>query len=662
VTASFVAVADGDGDGIDDAVDGTWDGASFTDESGFFSNSFTDQHSGGTTAGTITDRADLTITVVESPDPTGLLVSASGGGIGTAVVNVDGFDHDFSAGDSAIVTVGSLTTDVLTGPVEIHLAADLYLIVPSGTKAVVTAYPNDFLVECQGASAITVDKGGSQTTIDPGNSQTVASGLAELTMAENPDAGGDTTPTPGATTVDRGTPQAISTTVSAGYLFAGWTAAPAANAAFDNAAAESTNVTLSGDATVTANYTQVFTLLVAVQGSGAVTSVPAGIDCGADCTEIFASGTNVTLTPAAGAGFIFSGWTGDADCFDGSVVMTGDRSCTASFSLNTFTLTVSAAGTGFGSVSSSLAGIDCGADCTETYAGGTTVTLTADPALRSFFTGWGGDADCADGVVTMTADCSCTAAFSAMGDWNLDGRPDMAFRNPGTGMNALLYLDGAARTGIDFIVPAPTEWQMAGAADLDDDGRMDLIFRNMASGLHVAAHFDGTSYLGFSVLPFRKAPWVLAGTADHNGDDKTDFFWTNTATGENEVAYLSGEAETGTDTLPTAPLPWQVVAVDDFNGDDVPDLVARHAVNGMLAVGFLDGTSLKGIGLLPAPALSQEVAGTMDVNMDGKPDIVLSDPETGRNEVWYMDGIKRIGLPASLPKAPPPWTGITGYR
>ena len=44
-------------------------------------------------------------------------------------------------------------------------------------------------------------------------------------------------------------------------------------------------------------------------GSGAVTSAPAGIDCGTTCIANFADG-DITLTAAPGTSFIFTGWTG----------------------------------------------------------------------------------------------------------------------------------------------------------------------------------------------------------------------------------------------------------------------------------------------------------------------------------------------------------------
>ena len=77
------------------------------------------------------------------------------------------------------------------------------------------------------------------------------------------------------------------------------------------------------------------------------------------------------------------------------------------------TLTVTRTGTGSGTVTSVPAGIACGADCTESYGDGTGVVLNAVAASDSTFGGWGGDADCADGVVTLTAARMCVATFTA---------------------------------------------------------------------------------------------------------------------------------------------------------------------------------------------------------------------------------------------------------
>ena len=80
----------------------------------------------------------------------------------------------------------------------------------------------------------------------------------------------------------------------------------------------------------------------------------------------------------------------------------------------TYTLSVARSGTGSGSVSSSPSGIQCGSDCSETYAASTAVLLTATPAAGSSFTGWSGacSGTASSCTVNMTSALSVTANFT----------------------------------------------------------------------------------------------------------------------------------------------------------------------------------------------------------------------------------------------------------
>jgi hypothetical protein len=76
-----------------------------------------------------------------------------------------------------------------------------------------------------------------------------------------------------------------------------------------------------------------------------------------------------------------------------------------------FELEIAKAGTGSGVVTASVPGIDCGTACRTWANADDVVTLTATPGTFSAFSGWSGDPDCSDGVVTMTAARSCIATF-----------------------------------------------------------------------------------------------------------------------------------------------------------------------------------------------------------------------------------------------------------
>jgi hypothetical protein len=125
----------------------------------------------------------------------------------------------------------------------------------------------------------------------------------------------------------------------------------------------------------------------------------------------------VTLTATPASGSTFAGWSG-CDAISGttcSVGMSTARAVTASFSRQTFTLSVTNTGLlSSGTVTSSDGRINCGATCSASYASGSTVVLTATPTgFLSIFTGWSGcDAESATTcTVTMTSARSVTANF-----------------------------------------------------------------------------------------------------------------------------------------------------------------------------------------------------------------------------------------------------------
>src|SRR5438132_1146401 len=169
----------------------------------------------------------------------------------------------------------------------------------------------------------------------------------------------------------------------------------------------------------TATFTlKSFTLTVGKtgNGTGTVTSSPAGINCGTACAGAYVINTAVTLTASPGADSNFAAWTG-CDSASGAtctVTMSAARSVTAAFTLKSFTLTVGKTGAGNGTVTSSPAGITCGTTCAGAYVINTAVTLTAAPGRDSNFGGWSGcdSGSGANCTVTMGAARSATAPFT----------------------------------------------------------------------------------------------------------------------------------------------------------------------------------------------------------------------------------------------------------
>lgn len=209
-----------------------------------------------------------------------------------------------------------------------------------------------------------------------------------------------------------GTMVTLTASPAVGSSFAGWSGACTGTG--------SCVVTMNSAQSVTASFAPIaYTLTTAKAGTGTgtIASSPAGISCGADCSEPYNYGTLVTLTASPGAGSTFAGWSGGGCSGTGTcnTTITAATTVTGTFTLNSYNLTVVKSGTGSGTVTSSPAGISCGATCSSSYSHGTLVTLTAVPAGGSTFAGWSGGSCTGTGtcVTTMTAATTVTASFSS---------------------------------------------------------------------------------------------------------------------------------------------------------------------------------------------------------------------------------------------------------
>ena len=169
-----------------------------------------------------------------------------------------------------------------------------------------------------------------------------------------------------------------------------------------------------------ASAAQTLTVQKAGSGTGTVASFPAGINCGPTCSAPFNDNAFVTLTASASPSSSPAQWsgcdtvTGEGKC---QVAMSAARSVTATFDLASRQLTVTKAGTGSGTVTSSPAGIDCGPTCAASYLHGTALTLTGAPGANTEAVKWTSGCTSVNGenkcLVTMSGAKAVKATFNA---------------------------------------------------------------------------------------------------------------------------------------------------------------------------------------------------------------------------------------------------------
>ena len=213
---------------------------------------------------------------------------------------------------------------------------------------------------------------------------------------------------------DPGTPITLTASADSAYFQKGWSGAGCSGHG-------ACSFVIDHDTAVTADLVPKVTVDADVAaGTGTVdvsSSATYGICTGSPattCTVLQGDDVSVTATAASGSHFV--DWSGDCSgtnpTYDFTSIDTPDKSCHANFAVDTFSLTVTKLGAGNGTVTSTPAGIDCGATCAYDFPVGTVVSLSAAPDSGSVFAGWGGACTGVGScIVNITAPTSVSATF-----------------------------------------------------------------------------------------------------------------------------------------------------------------------------------------------------------------------------------------------------------
>ena len=231
----------------------------------------------------------------------------------------------------------------------------------------------------------------------------------------------------------------------------------------------------------------------------------------------------------------------------------------------------------------------------------------------------------------------------ATGDFNNDGRPDLAITNRDSdsvsvllntttpGANTPSYADKTDfNTGDDP--------RSVSIGDLNGDGRPDLAIANQADGtvsVLLSTTTPGATSPSFAAktdFPTGTSPLSVA-IGDLNGDGKPDLAIANA--GSNKVSVLLNTTMTGATTpsyaasdLTTGTTPF-AVAIGDLNGDGLPDLAIANAGSNnvsvlinMTALGSTTPTYVTKADFITETNPRSVAIG--DLNGDGLPDLAIA--------------------------------------
>jgi len=216
--------------------------------------------------------------------------------------------------------------------------------------------------------------------------------------------GSVTTPGEGVFTYDDGTVVDLVAEAEEGYRFVEWTGDVGTIA---DVYAATTNITMNGDYSITANFVAIYDLTISSTGGGSVTTPGEGV-------FTYDDGTVVDLVAESDACYEFINWTGDvdtiADVYAASTNITMDaaKNVTANFALLSYNLTADS--TDGGSVTDPGEG-------TFTYDCGDVVNLVTETEEGYRFVEWTGDVGTIADVYATSTNITMSGNYSIMAEF-----------------------------------------------------------------------------------------------------------------------------------------------------------------------------------------------------------------------------------------------------
>jgi hypothetical protein len=249
----------------------------------------------------------------------------------------------------------------------------------------------------------------------------------------------------------------------------------------------------------------------------------------------------------------------------------------------------------------------------------------------------------------------------AIGDFNRDGKLDLAFANHEAKHLTVLLGDGrggfAPAPGSPFAVVVRPHTHGVAAGDLNGDGNLDLLTDSWGDDQVAILLGDGRgSFKPGPFLTVGKHPYQRVRIADVDGDRRDDILTTNLE--GDDVTVLLGDGKGGFKPAAGSPFPCGdspfFVAIGDINGDRRPDLAVVNAPSSTSDRHGRDGLTLllgDGKGGFKKMAGSPFVTGRIpnrlaigDVNGDGVADVAVTNTD-GDNLSLFL--LSRRGSVAS---------------
>ncbi|MBI1750147.1 MAG: VCBS repeat-containing protein [Acidobacteria bacterium] len=231
-------------------------------------------------------------------------------------------------------------------------------------------------------------------------------------------------------------------------------------------------------------------------------------------------------------------------------------------------------------------------------------------------------------------------ASIATGDFNGDGKPDLATANSASNTVSILLNTGSGDFGAKTDIPVGSQPRAVLARDFNGDGKLDLAVAVASSSSNTVEILLGTgtgSFTPTTTLIAGTTPVALV-SADFNGDGVPDLAVANS--GDNTVHVFLGtvNGNFSFNTALTTGVGPSGIAVADFNGDGRPDLAVTNSGDDTVSIFLGTGNGFFSTGVTLATGTDPVGIVTGDFDGGGKADIAVVNRGSNSVSVFLGNG------------------------
>jgi hypothetical protein len=227
----------------------------------------------------------------------------------------------------------------------------------------------------------------------------------------------------------------------------------------------------------------------------------------------------------------------------------------------------------------------------------------------------------------------------AVGDFNRDGKQDLAVANVNADSVSILLGNGAGGFSAAQNFAVGSQPTSVAVGDLNGDGKQDLAVANInADSVSILLSNGAGGFSAAQNFAVGSQPSSVA-VGDFNGDGKEDLAVTSESS--NSVSVLLGNGAGGfaaaINNFPVGANPTSL-AVGDFNGNGLQDLAVANSGSASVSVLFGDGTGSFGAPINSATNSSAQSVAIGDFDGDGTQFLAVANGGSGKVSVLLNNG------------------------